>query len=174
MINITRSQVAPSSQGIEGSTLTMTVDINIRFGFGVKWLRNGTQVSHSPGRFLIQQSFIDVMKCSLDILELKLRDQGKNLRTLMFNGCLELPKLFLTLKLFAACFKIKSLLRRLFHKLDMGWFIFRGIKGYCKLYYFHLILFYCLRQDFVGFFCGNDFILTYIAKFAETKLQLQY
>lgn len=88
MINITRSQVAPSSQGIEGSTLTMSVDINIRFGFDVKWLRNGTQVSHSPGRFLIQQSFIDVMKCSLDILELKLRDQGKNFRTLMFNGCL--------------------------------------------------------------------------------------
>uniref|UniRef100_K1RKF3 Latrophilin-3 n=1 Tax=Magallana gigas TaxID=29159 RepID=K1RKF3_MAGGI len=84
MINITRSQVAPSSQGIEGSTLTMTVDINIRFGFGVKWLRNGTQVSHSPGRFLIQQSFIDVMKCSLDILELKLRDQA-NWTVVVYN-----------------------------------------------------------------------------------------
>lgn len=143
MINITRSQVVPSSQGIEGSTLTMSVDINIRFGFGVKWLRNGTQVSHSPGRFLIQQSFIDVMKCSLDILELKLRDQGKNLRTLMFNGCLELPKLFLTLKLFAACCKIKSLLRRLFHIVQVYFVAWKVI--YCKRYYFHLILFYCLR-----------------------------
>ncbi|XP_034333581.2 uncharacterized protein [Magallana gigas] len=84
MINITRSQVVPSSQGIEGSTLTMSVDINIRFGFEVKWLRNGTQVSHSPGRFLIQQSFIDVMKCSLDILELKLRDQA-NWTVVVYN-----------------------------------------------------------------------------------------
>lgn len=84
MINITQSQVVPSTQGIEGSTLTMSVDINIRFGFKVKWLRNGTQVTHSPGRFLIQQSFIDVMKCSLEILELKLRDQA-NWTVVVYN-----------------------------------------------------------------------------------------
>lgn len=161
MINITRSQVVPSSQGIEGSTLTMSVDINIRFGFDVKWLRNGTQVSHSPGRFLIQQSFIDVMKCSLDILELKLRDQGKNLRTLMFNGCLELPKLFLTLKLFAAKLRVYC---------GAYFILFRFISWHKRLLQTLLFPSYTilLSQDFVVF-CGNDFILTYIAKFAETK-----
>lgn len=88
----------------------------------------------------------------------------------MFNGCFELLKLFLMLKLFVVCFKIKSLLWCLFYKFDMGWFIFCGIKGYCKFYYFYFILFYCFRQDFVGFFCGNDFILIYIVKFVEIKL----
>ena len=61
---------------VEGSTLTMSVEINIRFGFEVKWYRNGTRITQSPGRFLIQQTFIDAMICSLTILELKLRDEG--------------------------------------------------------------------------------------------------
>lgn len=127
MINITRSQVVPSTQGIEGSTLTMSVDINIRFGFEVKWLRNGTQVTHSPGRFLIQQSFIDVMKCSLEILELKLRDQGKNFYTLMFFMVILsywfdsfISKFTLKLKMLAACCKNENLLRRLFHVVQVS------------------------------------------------------
>lgn len=61
---------------VEGSTLTMSVEINIRFEFEVKWYRNGTRITQSPGRFLIQQTFIDAMICSLTILELKLRDEG--------------------------------------------------------------------------------------------------
>lgn len=149
MINITRSQVVPSTQGIEGSTLTMSVDINIRFGFEVKWLRNGTQVTHSPGRFLIQQSFIDVMKCSLEILELKLRDQGKNFRTLMFfYGYIELLIRFSCLKIHfkvkAACLHAAKM--RIccgdyfmwFRLLIQGrseWFLFRGKKKSYRKHY---------------------------------------
>ena len=76
VINITSSQVVPSMTEVEGSTLTMSVEINIRFEFEVKWYRNGTRITQSPGRFLIQQTFIDAMICSLTILELKLRDEG--------------------------------------------------------------------------------------------------
>lgn len=68
--------MVPSMTEVEGSTLTMSVEINIRFEFEVKWYRNGTRITQSPGRFLIQQTFIDAMICSLTILELKLRDEG--------------------------------------------------------------------------------------------------
>ncbi|XP_055996543.1 uncharacterized protein LOC125683740 isoform X1 [Ostrea edulis] len=75
-ITIIRSGVVPSLQEVEGAELTMSVDINLRFGFEVKWLRNGTHVTQSPGRFLVHQTFIDVMRCSLTIVELKLRDEA--------------------------------------------------------------------------------------------------
>ncbi|XP_061177713.1 uncharacterized protein LOC133186491 [Saccostrea echinata] len=76
IINVTKSEVAPSSLGVEGTILTMSVDINVRFGFEVKWFRNGTYVTQSPGRFSIRQTLLEVMKCSLTIVELKLRDEA--------------------------------------------------------------------------------------------------
>ncbi|XP_062591915.1 uncharacterized protein LOC134253406 [Saccostrea cucullata] len=75
-INITQSDVAPSPVGVEGTTLTMSVDVNVRFGFEVKWFRDGTYVTQSPRRFSIRQTLLEVMKCSLTIVELKLRDEA--------------------------------------------------------------------------------------------------
>ncbi|XP_048781138.2 uncharacterized protein LOC125683741 [Ostrea edulis] len=75
-ITIIRSGVVPSLQEVEGTELTMSVDINLKFEFEVKWLRNGTHVTQSPGRFLVNQTFTNVTRCSFTIVELKLRDEA--------------------------------------------------------------------------------------------------
>ncbi|XP_061177715.1 uncharacterized protein LOC133186493 [Saccostrea echinata] len=76
IINISKREVIPSTHEVEGTALTMSVDINVIFEFEVKWFRNGTYVTQSSGRYLIRQSFINVMKCSLTILELNLQDEA--------------------------------------------------------------------------------------------------
>ncbi|XP_062591908.1 uncharacterized protein LOC134253398 [Saccostrea cucullata] len=77
IINITASYVVPSPYEVENTTLTMSAHINVVFEFQVKWFRNGILVTPSFGRYLIRQSFIEVMKCSLTILQLDLQDEVK-------------------------------------------------------------------------------------------------
>ncbi|XP_062588830.1 titin-like, partial [Saccostrea cucullata] len=76
IINITERKVIPSPHEVESTTITMSVDINVAFEFEVKWFRDEIPVTPFSGRFLIRQSLIEVMKCSLTILQLDLQDEG--------------------------------------------------------------------------------------------------